>query len=286
MEGGEPAAEPAAASTREASVQSLLDKPLAELTEEDIAQLTREDCRRFLKAKGMRRPSWNKGQAIQQVISLKALIEGRPGSGDCPAGGGILCKPLPCPLKTVSQPQDSAPATPEDRGDASSNSGAKVPANEPSPYRRRDLIPPPPSAGDPICRTQIARSYTAHPPANRYLFPRVTAEPPARQMTVFYDGKVNVYNGVPVDQARTIMELAASPICFDDPTAPTIPPAPRPLPVFRLPRPSPSPTAPPFARSFPIPSSGRERHRVAEGLEERRVPREAEPGKRAEQFTG
>lgn len=90
------------------SVRSILDKPLAQLTEDDISQLTREDCRKFLKDKGklcfpfslslpprslllsflylngrltrggsgMRRPSWNKSQAIQQVISLKALLEG------------------------------------------------------------------------------------------------------------------------------------------------------------------------------------------------------------------
>lgn len=52
-----------------------LDKPLEELSEEDILQLTREDCRRYLKEKGMRRPSWNKSQAIQQVLSLKGLFD-------------------------------------------------------------------------------------------------------------------------------------------------------------------------------------------------------------------
>ncbi|KAL6007255.1 Protein TIFY 4B-like isoform X1 [Asimina triloba] len=30
----------------------------------------------------MRRPSWNKWQAVQQVISLKTLLEARPDSGD------------------------------------------------------------------------------------------------------------------------------------------------------------------------------------------------------------
>ncbi|KAJ7521402.1 hypothetical protein O6H91_19G052000 [Diphasiastrum complanatum] len=52
-----------------------LDKPLEELTDGDILQLTREDCRRYLKEKGMRRPSWNKFQAIQQVLSLKGLLD-------------------------------------------------------------------------------------------------------------------------------------------------------------------------------------------------------------------
>ncbi|KAB5568342.1 hypothetical protein DKX38_002135 [Salix brachista] len=58
--------------------RSALDKPLHQLTEDDISQLTREDCRRYLKEKGMRRPSWNKSQAIQQVISLKTLLETTP----------------------------------------------------------------------------------------------------------------------------------------------------------------------------------------------------------------
>ncbi|RWW11479.1 hypothetical protein GW17_00024909 [Ensete ventricosum] len=90
----------------ETTPPSPLDKPLAELTEEDIAQLTREDCRRFLKAKGMRRPSWNKSQAIQQVISLKALLEGRPGCDDGPAGGGIVQKLLTSsPSEPLSPPQ-------------------------------------------------------------------------------------------------------------------------------------------------------------------------------------
>nr|GMD71074.1 protein TIFY 4B-like isoform X3 [Ipomoea batatas] len=64
----------------EAVSKSLLDKPLNQLTDDDISQLTREDCRRYLKEKGMRRPSWNKSQAIQQVISLKALLEMPPDS--------------------------------------------------------------------------------------------------------------------------------------------------------------------------------------------------------------
>ena len=36
---------------------------------------------------GMRRPSWNKSQAIQQVISLKALLE--PTDDDIPATVGV-----------------------------------------------------------------------------------------------------------------------------------------------------------------------------------------------------
>lgn len=39
---------------------------------------------------GMRRPSWNKSQAIQQVISLKALLE----PTDHDSGDGGLRKPV------------------------------------------------------------------------------------------------------------------------------------------------------------------------------------------------
>ncbi|KAJ1423847.1 Tify domain [Sesbania bispinosa] len=34
------------------------------------------------------------------------------------------------------------------------------------------------------------------------------------QMTIFYCGKVNVYDGVSPDKARSIMQLAASPVQF------------------------------------------------------------------------
>ncbi|XLS93964.1 hypothetical protein HN51_069972 [Arachis hypogaea] len=39
------------------------------------------------------------------------------------------------------------------------------------------------------------------------------------QMTIFYCGKVNVYDGVSPDKAQAIMQLAASPVQFaeDDP---------------------------------------------------------------------
>ncbi|CAL9079633.1 unnamed protein product, partial [Musa textilis] len=258
----------------ETTPPSPLDKPLAELTEEDIAQLTREDCRRFLKAKGMRRPSWNKSQAIQQVISLKALLEGRPGCDDCPAGGGILQKLLtPSPSEPLSPPQESPPPAPKVGG-----SGSQPLAKEPSPYRRRNPIPPPYSAGNPTCQTPIAGADLPHPPEKRCPSPRLTAEVPVGQMTIFYDGMVNVYDGVSADQARSIMELAASPVCFDDPTGSFSPARP---PAFRfppgLPRPAPVPAAPPFVGTFPISPAGTMIHRVADGLEDRRVPRETEP---------
>ncbi|XP_058105372.1 protein TIFY 4B-like isoform X2 [Magnolia sinica] len=168
--------------------RSPLDKPLGELTEEDISQLTREDCRRYLKEKGMRRPSWNKSQAIQQVISLKTLLETRTESGDA----GIRQKTsfIPEPenpphvesgseIESVSDrskgPQQSAVS-----GDVSSH----LPATGSGPF---------------------AVEYTG-------ISPRAATEgPPVGQMTIFYAGKVNVYEGVPPDKARLIMQIAGSP---------------------------------------------------------------------------
>ncbi|GBG65039.1 hypothetical protein CBR_g49108 [Chara braunii] len=50
------------------------EKPLEELTDVDIQQLTREECRKYLKQKGMRKPSWNKAHVTQQLLSLKTIL--------------------------------------------------------------------------------------------------------------------------------------------------------------------------------------------------------------------
>ncbi|KAL8153714.1 hypothetical protein V2J09_011474 [Rumex salicifolius] len=208
--GAATASVPAAAST---TARFILDKPLHELTEDDISQLTREDCRRYLKEKGMRRPSWNKSQAIQQVISLKSLLEPpHPTSTNtAPAAPPVRATAPPPPRVTfVSPPQIPTPHV-------TSNSSSSVKelspvgreAPESSPADDGASYPQDVSSGsDPLREEDSSHLATDHRAdsvrdANRPDFL-------VRQMTIFYCGKINVYDGVPPDKAETIMQVAAS----------------------------------------------------------------------------
>ncbi|XP_021716927.1 protein TIFY 4B isoform X2 [Chenopodium quinoa] len=197
------------ATSAAAAVKSVLDKPLHELTEDDISQLTREDCRRFLKEKGMRRPSWNKSQAIQQVISLKSLLEPSP-PPNAAALKSALVRPPIHPTNTVNSNSSSSikELSPADVDGSVSALGEDGGPNQP--------------AGTSI--SEPTREPECHPTAidSKAVPVRGTdaSHLPFDQMTIFYSGRVNVYDGVPIDkQAQAIMHLAASPIQFsqDDP---------------------------------------------------------------------
>ncbi|KAL9995462.1 putative transcription factor TIFY family [Helianthus debilis subsp. tardiflorus] len=166
---------------------SALDKPLHLLTEDDISQLTREDCRRFLKQKGMRRPSWNKSQAIQQVIMLKALLEPSPDTDD----GGR--KPY------ITSRQQQTLATRDQKGtsadtEISLSAEESVAGHRSNDTEKGDVL----GDNDSAAPTGIVGGI----------------EEKKGQMTIFYSGKVNVYDDVPADKAQALFQLAASPLQF------------------------------------------------------------------------
>ncbi|XP_070666811.1 protein TIFY 4B-like isoform X11 [Malus domestica] len=154
--------------------RSILEKPLNQLTEDDISQLTREDCRKYLKEKGMRRPSWNKSQAIQQVISLKALLEPNDDSG-----AGALRKIVVLPHTTTATTQRAASNSADSAKEVSPDVQASVSADELAPHPRNE--PPKPAPED----------------------PPVYADTTAISLS----GKVNVYDGVPPDKVNEAFSL-------------------------------------------------------------------------------
>ncbi|CAN1233013.1 Protein TIFY 4B [Linum perenne] len=186
--------------------RSPLDKPLHLLTEDDISQLTREDCRRFLKEKGMRRPSWNKSQAIQQVISLKTLLEPPPESED---GQPPRRRYIPRPDNTYRVRFFLAPANPAVSvrvTDADNPISAS--ADDSAPYRRHD----PPLNNLPASNSLPPAPVPAVHHAATENGSTGAASEQHGQMTIFYCGKVNVYDDMPRDKARVILQLAAGPL--------------------------------------------------------------------------
>ncbi|TXG63713.1 hypothetical protein EZV62_010707 [Acer yangbiense] len=167
--------------------RSLLEKPLHQLTEDDISQLTREDCRRYLKDKGMRKPSWNKSQAIQQVISLKTLLETTSDSDAAEARKKLYSVPSNSTV-SVKGASESGPYRPQDapKSDLS---------RDPSGQQAADNDSVSPRITQMCCEEDL----------------RGSANEPVGQMTIFYCGKVNVYDDVPDDKVQEIMQFAASP---------------------------------------------------------------------------
>ncbi|KAE8665596.1 Protein TIFY 4A [Hibiscus syriacus] len=163
--------------TTTASSSSILDKPLIQLTEEDISQLTREDCRKFLKEKGMRRPSWNKSQAIQQVISLKALLESNEDSTACALRKIVLCPPPP--------PVPPQNVVAHDVASNSGNSAKETVLGEEGPLKTAPVV-------EMSCQGSEKNKKTLSPRS------RWETNELGGQMTLFYCGKINVYDGVPL----------------------------------------------------------------------------------------
>ncbi|XP_048428210.1 protein TIFY 4B isoform X2 [Pyrus x bretschneideri] len=169
--------------------RSILEKPLNQLTEDDISQLTREDCRKYLKEKGMRRPSWNKSQAIQQVISLKALLEPNDDSG-----AGALRKIVVLPQTTTATTQRAASSSADSAKEASPDVQASVSADELAPHPRNEPSKPAPEDPPVYADTISPRNHC-------------TTDASVRKMTIFYSGKVNVYDGVPPDKVNEAFSL-------------------------------------------------------------------------------
>ncbi|XP_042043432.1 protein TIFY 4B-like [Salvia splendens] len=187
----------------ETAAKSPLDKPLHLLTEDDIAQVTREDCRRYLKEKGMRRPSWNKSQAIQQVIMLKTLLETTP---DSDAAGARKRLRIWRPNNTDSSSNVALESVPRETTDDAENS---LSAEETTPHSVKDLDKPDFSGG-------FSSSFAAGNDESTQPRTPGSTNMPIGQMTIFYCGKVNVYDDVPADKVRALMHIAASPLRFPD----------------------------------------------------------------------
>ncbi|KAJ9547752.1 hypothetical protein OSB04_020295 [Centaurea solstitialis] len=165
---------------------SILDKPLHLLTEDDISQVTREQCRQYLSQKGMRKPSWNKSQAVQQVIMLKALLEPVPESDGCSRK-----------LHITHRQQEEAPSKRVRKGTSADESEVSVSADESVP-------------GQSVDRSDL--------PGDDEFVPMGTAgvtEEAKGQMTIFYSGMVNVYDDVPADKLAAIPLQVSQEAPFD-----------------------------------------------------------------------
>ncbi|EFJ09252.1 hypothetical protein SELMODRAFT_447809 [Selaginella moellendorffii] len=154
-------------------------RKLEELTDEDVMQLTREDCRRYLKEKGMRRPSWNKAQAVQQLLSLKSLCDPSPASS-----GAAKRSPSP--------PLDEAPAK--------KPMAMYVEFYFLSLESYLSLLLRFWLCFSPLCLSLLG--------GRTSIDLKAAAAVDAANLTMFYDGAVSVFDDVSPDKAYAIMLLA------------------------------------------------------------------------------
>lgn len=219
-----------------------LEKPLEELTEEDIIQLTREDCRRYLKEKGMRRPSWNKSQAIQQVLSLKSLFESKPNqepkkpskyksatlqletASDSTFDQSTVSQEhtlgvswsKDVPNKGISERQglcsDSKEAAEIPKlGNKSLQSiaeGMRCTQDSHGPRSTHPFLGLPANFKN-DCSNRL-QSHTSESQSDTTLRSEDSFQQPTSQLTIFYAGMVNVYDDVPLAKAQAIVRLAGS----------------------------------------------------------------------------
>eukprot|EP00252_Welwitschia_mirabilis_P011142 TRINITY_DN25041_c0_g1_i2.p1 TRINITY_DN25041_c0_g1~~TRINITY_DN25041_c0_g1_i2.p1 ORF type:complete len:292 (+),score=27.70 TRINITY_DN25041_c0_g1_i2:381-1256(+) len=153
-----------------------LEKPLEELSHDDIMQLTREDCRRYLKQRGMRRPSWNKSQAIQQVLSLKNLLSSSNG------------KDARLDVDLNETAPDSLLATCTQDFGESKMCESESKSIDWDWLKEREL---------PTLASQPGIILSKESPHG------------TSQLTIFYSGQVNVYDDVSTEKAQDIMSFAS-----------------------------------------------------------------------------
>ncbi|XP_057532712.1 protein TIFY 4B-like isoform X3 [Amaranthus tricolor] len=187
--------------------KSVLQKPLHQLTEDDISQLTREDCRRYLKDKGSTSNfqfhvfSYSRFEEFNSVLWLfdEQVCEDLHGINLRRFNKSFLSNLCLNHLLGNSNSSELSPT--EADGSVSVSVSATGEDGTPN-HLAATSSSEPVTIGEGECPPTLVESKPS------------SFRNPFDQMTIFYSGRVNVYDGVLVDKARAIMHLAASPIQF------------------------------------------------------------------------